>query len=55
MKKRGQPFKNPEGRPKGSGTAEEKVKQWRAEHPNGKPKECIQETGLSKNTDYKWW
>ena len=23
--------------------------------PDGRPKECIAETGLSKNTVYKWW
>lgn len=31
------------------------VSQWRAIHPNGKPKECIKDTGLNKNTVYKWW
>nr|CDL65560.1 unnamed protein product [uncultured bacterium] len=31
------------------------VEEWRKHNPNGKPKECIQQTGLSKNTVYKWW
>lgn len=31
------------------------VSEWHREHPDGKPKECITETGLSKNTVYKWW
>lgn len=31
------------------------VKKWRKNNPTGKPKECIQATGLSKNTVYKWW
>ena len=28
---------------------------WRELHPDGRPKECIAGTGLSKNTVYKWW
>ena len=43
------------GRPLGSGTALSKVLQYRAEHPEARPKDCIQATGLSKNTVYKWW
>lgn len=31
------------------------VEEWRKNNPTGKPKECIKETGLSKNTVYKWW
>lgn len=31
------------------------VQKWRFEHPSGTPKECIADTGLSKNTVYKWW
>ena len=40
-----------EGRP----TAEQIVLEWRERYPEGKPKECIAETKLSKNTVYKWW
>lgn len=43
------------GRPKGSGTAQDKVLKWQKEHPNGKKADCIRETGLSKPTVYKWW
>lgn len=43
------------GRPKGSGTAQGKVLKWQKEHPNGKKADCIRETGLSKPTVYKWW
>lgn len=43
------------GRPKGSGTEEHKVRDWQSSHPNGKKSECIRETGLSKPTVYKWW
>lgn len=43
------------GRPKGSGTAEQTVREWRKQNPKGKPKDCISDTGISKNTVYKWW
>ena len=43
------------GRPKGSGTKEEIVLKWRAEHPEGKKVDCIRDTGLTKPTVYKWW
>lgn len=43
------------GRPKGSGTAQDKVIEWQQKHPNGKKADCIRETGLSKPTVYKWW
>ena len=39
----------------GAPTKEQMIKAWRAEHPEGKPKDCIQDTGISKNTVYKWW
>lgn len=44
-------WRNIEGRPK----KQELVIEWRKNNPNGKPKECIKETGLNKNTVYKWW
>lgn len=43
------------GRPKGSGTKEQIVKEWRLSNPNGKKADCIRETGLTKPTVYKWW
>lgn len=43
------------GRPKGSGTAEKKVQDWRQQHPDGRKVDCIRDTGLSKPTVYKWW
>lgn len=39
----------------GAPTKQNIVEEWRKKNPNGKPKECIQATGLSKNTVYKWW
>lgn len=47
-------YKN-NGRPVGSGTAEQKVQSWRAENPNGRKADCVRDTGLSKPTVYKWW
>ncbi len=43
------------GRPANSGTCENKVKEWRELHPDGKKADCIRDTGLSKHTVYKWW
>ena len=43
------------GRPKGSGTAEDTVKKWRINNPEGRKVDCIRDTGLSKKTVYKWW
>lgn len=43
------------GRPKGSGTAEQTVMEWRQEHPEGTKKECKDSTGLSYPTIRKWW
>ena len=47
-------YKN-NGRPKGSGIAEQTVREWQESHPAGKKADCIRETGLSKPTVYKWW
>lgn len=51
MKRRGQAFKNPEGRP----TAQKQVADWQSEHPTGKKIDCHRETGLSRVTIDKWW
>ena len=55
QKKRAGTLKGPEGRPAGSGTALDKVQNWRELHPDGKKADCIRDTGLSKKTVYKWW
>ena len=55
MKRQNRKWTDGNGRPKGSGTAKEKIYQWRTKHPDGTPKECIEQTGISKNTVYKWW
>jgi len=48
-------WRNKDGRPKGSGTAQKKVTDWRKQNPDGKKADCIRDTGLSKHTVYKWW
>lgn len=44
-------WRNVDGRP----SAEQTVRSWRNEHPDGRKADCIRETGLSKKTVYKWW
>ena len=51
MKKRGQPFKHPEGRP----DKQQIVQKWQLENPEGTKYKCVKDTGLSKNTVKKWW
>ena len=48
-------WRNLDGRPKGSGTAQEKVLQFRNEHPNASKAECHRMTGLDPKTIRKWW
>ncbi len=55
MKKNGIPFNRPEGRPKGSGTKADLVRDWRDEHPNGRKIDCERELHLSRHTVLKWW
>lgn len=55
MKRVGRKWDDNNGRKPGTYTKEQIVKQYRAEHPTAKPKDCIQATGLNKNTVYKWW
>ena len=43
------------GRPRGSGTAQETVQRWRRENPEGTKKECKDVTGLTYPTIRKWW
>lgn len=55
MKRRGQPFKRPEGRPAGSGTSEQKVVAYRKAHPEASVTEVAKALGISRPTVYKWW
>ena len=43
------------GRPKGSGTAAQKVAAYRAEHPGSSVTEVARALNLSRTTVYKWW
>ena len=47
-------FKNKEGRPQGT-DKKQIVREWQKENPKGTKYQCIKETGLAKNTVYKWW
>ena len=46
---------NLDGRPVGSGTAEQTVRDFLQEHPDAKKVDVIRGTGLSKPTVYKWY
>lgn len=48
-------WQNKDGRPKGSGTKEEIVKEYRKNNPMARKIDCIRDTGLDKKTVYKWW
>lgn len=43
------------GRPKGSGTAQAKVQHYRMEHPEANVTEVARALGISRPTVYKWW
>lgn len=43
------------GRPIGSGTAQNAIYEWRRYHPKGSKSQCKAETGLSYPTIRKWW
>lgn len=48
-------WRNTNGRPKDSGTAQEKVQQYRAEHPDANVTEVARALEISRPTVYKWW
>lgn len=48
-------WRNMNGRPKGSGTAQAKVQKYRAEHPDATVSEVARALNLSRTTVYKWW
>ena len=48
-------WRNKDGRPKGSGTAQARVYEWRQQHPEGRKADCHRETGLDPKTVRKWW
>ena len=48
-------WRNKDGRPKGSGTAQARVYEWRRQHPEGRKADCHRDTGLDPKTIRKWW
>ncbi len=48
-------WRNKDGRPKGSGTKEKIVREWREQNPNGRKIDCHKELGLSRVTINKYW
>lgn len=55
MKRQGRKWTDGNGRPKGSGTAEQKVAKYRAEHPEESVTAVAKALNLSRTTVYKWW
>lgn len=51
----GSNWRDGNGRPKGSGTAEQKVAKYRSEHPDANVSEVARALNLSRPTVYKWW
>ena len=51
----GKDWRKGNGRPKGSGTAQKQVQDWRLYNPKGRKIDCERETGLSRHTVLKWW
>ncbi len=47
-------WRNKDGRPVGSGTKEQRVKDWIAAHPDGTPSEAAADLGISRTTFYKY-
>lgn len=47
-------WRNKEGRPKGSGTREQEIKELRAAHPEASISELSRISGISRPTLYKW-
>lgn len=54
MKAVGIPMKNPEGRPKGSGTKADVIRQFAQEHPGLSNRKIAEALGVSRNTVNKW-
>ena len=55
MRRQGRDWRDGNGRPKGSGTAAEKVAAYRAEHPEASVTEVARALNISRTTVYKWW
>ena len=54
MKMLGMPMKNPEGRPKGSGTKRDAIRGYAEEHPDANHSQIAKALGVSRTTVVKW-
>ena len=54
MKAIGLPMRNPEGRPRGSGTKAAKIRAYAAEHPDASQRQIAKALGVSPTTVNKW-
>jgi len=48
-------FMRDNGEIKGRPKAEQTVREWQEQNPNGTKADCIRDTGISKPTVYRWW
>lgn len=55
MRRQGKKWYDGNGRPAGQSKERDRVLQYRAEHPDAKPMDCVRDTGISRNTVYRWW
>lgn len=55
MRRQGRSWRDGNGRPKGSGTTEQRVAEYRAEHPEESVTEVARALKISRTTAYKWW
>ena len=55
MAELGKSWGNLDGRPKGSGTLETKIRQWRADNPEGSKAQANRDLGIDPKTIRKWW
>lgn len=55
MRRLGRDWREGNGRPKGAGTKQEQVQQYREEYPEASVTEVARVLGISRTTVYKWW
>ncbi len=55
MRRQGKKWTDGNGRPKGSGSKEQTVREWQQQNPNGRKIDCYRDIKLSRMTIDKWW
>ena len=55
MKRQGRDWRDGNGRPVGTGTAQARVIEYRNAHPEATVSEVARQLGVSRTTVYKWW